>query len=241
MKNARLILGLGFAIGMLVAAPAARAACGPPACPGLPIDSKAAFLELPGAVQVTDRLNALAAGPFAARTAYYGGGWDSYQYGSIFFRSDVTRRSWRAFEDRPGRVTYLDAERSCSRTVTKAHPNTLEADTKATWQCRPRRASDIDGATWLRAWLPAAMWPEAFRAGSYIDTTGKAAESDVGTGLMFGFNGYTVSYSFTASGIDVGRVISAYEMDETSADVTTADVPTLPAMSRFKTKAQGGG
>ena len=241
MKNARLILGFGFAIGMLVATPAAHAERDPSACLVCPIASPAEFLDSPGAVKVTDRLNALAAGPFAARTAYYGGGWDSYQYGSIFYRSGVTRRSWRAFEHYPGRVTYLDANRSCSRTVTKAHPNTLEADTKATWQCRPRRASDIDGATWLRAWLPAATLTEAFRAGSYVDTTGKAAESDVGTGLTFGFDGYEVSYVFTASGIVLGKVIRAYEMDETLAKVTMADVPTLPAMSRFKTKAQGGG
>ena len=240
MRPARLILGFGCAIGILVAAPAAHAACGPSSCPGLPIVSSAAFLDSPGAVQVTDRLNALAAGPFAARTAYYGGGWDSYQYGSIFSRSGVTRTSRRAFEDYPGRVTYLDAERSCSRTVTKAHPNTLEADTKATWRCRPRRASDTDGATWLLAWLPAAKLPEPFRAGWYIDTTDNAAESDVGTGLIFGFDGYEISYRFTASGIDLGRVIRAYELDETSAEVTTVDVPTLPAMSRFKTKAQGG-
>jgi len=44
-----------------------------------------------------------------------------------------------------------------------------------------------------------------------------------------------------ASGIDLERVIRAHEMDETSAEVITADVLTLPAMSRFKTKAQGGG
>lgn len=242
MTSARLMLGMACALGLLLAAPAAHAACDPAVCPKVPVTSSAEVLDSPGAVQVTDRLGALAAGPFAARTAYYGAGWESYQYGSIFSRSGVTRTSTRAFEGQPGRVTYLDARRFCSRVVTKAHPNTLTADAKATWKCRARRASDVDGTTWLRAWLPSANLTEPPPTGSwFVDYTGGPAESADDRSLEIGVDSTTTWYRLTSSGIDLGRVIRSYELDDTSAQITTAAVPTLPAMSRFKTDGPGGG
>lgn len=235
MMAARVMLVLACAVGLLVAAPAAQAACDPTVCPKVPITASAEVLGSPGAVLVTGRLDAMASGPFAARTAYIGAGFESYQIGSIFFRSGVTRTSRRAFEGEPGKVTYLDGKRSCSRTVTKAYPNTVTADAKATWKCRARKSSDIDGVTWLRAWLPAANLPEPPPAGSWlIDYTDKPSEASEGLTLAFGLQNTTMWYAVKPTGVELGRVIRFYETDDTSAAISTASVPTLPKMSAFR-------
>lgn len=184
---------------------------------------------------VSERITSMAAGAFAAKTAYYGAGWESYQYGSIFYRSGVTRTSVRAFESSPGRITYLDSRRSCSRNVTRKYPNTLAADADASWKCRARRASDVDGPTWLLRWLPAANLPSILPAGAwFIDYTGKPVEVAEGRSLEIGVDSTTTWYDMTASGIDLGRVIRFYELDDTSAQISDTAVPRLPAMSRFE-------
>jgi len=226
---------LACAVGLIALAPAAHAACDPTVCPKVAVTASAEVLASPGAVLVTERLEAMSAGPFAARTAYIGAGWEEYQIGSIFFRSGVTRTSSRAFAGHPGKVTYLDAKRSCSRTVSKAHPNTMTADARATWRCRARKAADVDGVTWLRSWLPAANLPEPPPAGTWvIDYTGKPAEATEGLTLEFGVQNTTMWYAVKATGVELGRVIRFYETDDTSAAISTQSVPELPRMSRFR-------
>lgn len=213
----------------------AWAECDSAVCVKSPAATAAEVLASPGATLVTERIMSIADGPFSAKTAYYGAGWESYQYGSVFSRDGVTRTSARAFEASPGKVTYLDARRSCSRTVTKKYPNTLTADADALWKCRSRKASDVDGTTWLRRWLPAANLPSTLPAGAwFIDYTDKPTAVAEGRSLEMAVESTTTWYEVKASGIDLGRVIRFYELDDSSAQISTAAVPKLPAMSRFR-------
>jgi|GEM_PF-3295474 len=229
------VIGLIVLFAAVPAAPAAQAACDPTLCPQVPVTTSAELLTSPGAAEVTRRLDAMSSGPFTARTAYIGAGWESLQYGSIFFRAGVTRTSRRAFEGQPGKVTYLDSERSCARTITKAYPNTLTADVKARWTCRARKASDVDGETWLRSWLPAENVPEPPTSGTwFVDYTGKPIEASEGLTLTLGVRNTTLWYAVKPTGVELGRVIRFYETDDTSASISSTSVPVLPRMSAFR-------
>ncbi|MFM8897052.1 MAG: hypothetical protein ACKOE2_17200 [Actinomycetales bacterium] len=214
------VIGLLVLFAAVPAAPAAQAACDPTLCPQVPVTTSAELLTSPGAVEVTRRLDAMSSGPFTARTAYIGAGWESYQYGSIFFRAGVTRTSRRAFEGQPGKVTYLD---------------TLTADVKARWTCRARKASDVDGLTWLRSWLPAENVPEPPTGGTwFVDYTGKPIEASQGLTLTLGVQNTTLWYAVKPTGVELGRVIRFYETDDTSASISSTSVPVLPRMSAFR-------
>jgi len=235
MHLTRLLSSLTYAIGLLVAAPAAQADCDTAAVGS---DCAKWAEVLATAAEVTRRLEDMSSGPFMARTSYYGGGWDSEQYGSIFFRAGVTRHSMRAFAEagEPGRVTYLDSERSCARTITKAYPNTLTADVKASWKCRARKASDsdLDAVTFLRSWVPVV--PKVPEGAEYASATRRADPGGDILSLSVATRGITFSYVVDPSGMELSQVIRSYEMDATTAKISTSSIPILPSMSKFKVR-----
>lgn len=207
------------------------------------------FLAQPEVKTVTAQITSLAKGPFLWRTsAEIVGGDGELEVRSTFFRDGVTRSSERATSLGAGSVTYLDARRSCTRTVTRAHPNTIAADAKATWKCRSRKASDIDGSTALLNWLPernlAVTSDGQWAPGTWVvPTTGKAeyGAGDLSLGFIVGNPNCRTHYAYSpiTSGLKLASgspACSTPESDSNWGQVTGTGIPKLATMAAFKTR-----
>ena len=221
-------------------------------CPEEYQGSPAQYLAQPEVVAVTDLITQIGQGAFLLRsTSQIAGGDGEQSVTSTFVRSGVTRRSTRATSFSPGEVTYMNTSRVCRRTVTKSAPNTIDADKAATWKCRARKASDVDGAAQLKAWLPSANIPQAadgnWPANSWLVSTTDKPEWGVTDPANF-LLGYVVgtgscleshSYERSTGGYTFSWRMSACSTPESSGDsvdVSTTGIPKLANMATFKTK-----
>jgi len=218
-------------------------------CPEEFTGTPAQFLALPEVREVTEELTAIARGPFLWRTSTeIVGGDGELQVRTIFFRDGVTRRSERATSLGAGSVTYLDAQRSCTRAVTTTYPNTIAADAKATWKCRARKASDRDGSTSLLDWLPehnlAVTSDGQWAPGTWVvPTTGKAEydATQLSLGFIVGNPGCRVHYAYrpTTPGLTLASsspACSTPESDSSWGEVTGTGIGKLAKMANFKTQ-----
>ena len=144
---------------LIATAPDAHASCTPSSCDTPFPGSVSDLLATPRVSGVSDQIEAMSEADFVGQQWYLGAGWEEAQITRFVRVKGVTRTSVRAFNDTPGRVTYLSKTKRCARTVSSAHPNTYAEDAKATWTCRSRRASDVDAAAWLLSTLPATQVP----------------------------------------------------------------------------------
>jgi len=247
-------------VASLMAAPGANAVCltwswqpgTQGACPEEYAGTLREYLSEPSVEKLSSTIAAIANQPFLLRSSQeIAGGDGEMSVTSTFVRNGVTRRSTRATSLDPGEVTYLNATRSCRREISKAMPNTIAADAKATWKCRSRKSSDVDGTAELQAWLPARVigstadgtWP----GGTWlVPTTGKSEYA--AQGLLLGYVLGTVgsetcaraySYEATASGYAFSTSqppCSVPESSYRSVTVSTTDIPVLANMAKFKVK-----
>ena len=155
---------------LIATAPDAHASCTPSSCDTPFPGSVSDLLATPRVSGVSDQIEAMSEADFVGQQWYLGAGWEEAQITRFVRVKGVTRTSVRAFNDTPGRVTYLSKTKRCARTVSSAHPNTYAEDAKATWTCRSRRASDVDAAAWLLSTLPATQVP-ASPSSWFVDYT----------------------------------------------------------------------
>lgn len=254
----QLLIGLVFVAAVFVAAPA-QAVClsaywqpgQQGTCPEEYPGSPAQYLAQPEVIAVSDLITQIGKRPFLMRsTSEIAGGDGEQVVTSTFSRGDTTRRSTRATSLGPGEVTYLNKARVCRRTVTAAAPNTIDADKKAIWKCRARKASDVDGATQLQRWLPSANIPAApdgtWPANTWLVSTtdkpewGVTSPSDFLLGYIVGTASCLESHSYELKGD--GYVFSwgmpACSTPESAGDrveVSTVGIPKLANMAVFTT------
>lgn len=221
-------------------------------CPEEFLGSPAQYLDQREVVAVTNLIDQIGQGPFLLRsTSAIAGGDGEEQVTSTFVRGGVTRRSVRATSLGPGEVTYLNASRVCQRTITESAPNTIDADKRATWKCRARKASDADGVAQLKAWLPSSNIPRAadgnWPANTWLVSTTDKPEWGVTDPKGF-LLGYVVgtsrcleshSYESNDGGYTFTWWMPACSTPESAGDrvnVSTANIPKLANMGAFKTK-----
>lgn len=218
---------------VLAIAPAAQAACTPSACDVPFTGTVGAFLATPRVAGVTTQIQSMSDGDFVGRQSYVGAGWEEAQVSTIVYVDGVTRTAVRAFDGKAGRITYLSRTKACTRTVTSSHPNTYKADAMASWTCRARKSSDVDGRTWLRSTLPAARMPSAPSSWfvDYTTETGFASSDSPPTLGIYISPQHWLEYQNTANTIRFQNYIRATESDSTVYTATTAGVPALPSIS----------
>lgn len=249
-----------FAIWATIMAPPANAVClssywrpgTQGTCPEEFLGTPEQYLAQPEVMAVTNLIDQIGRGPFLLRsTSEIAGGDGEQQVISTFFRSGVTRRSIRATSLGPGEVTYLNASRVCRRTITESAPNTIAADKQAHWKCRTRKASDVDGAAQLKAWLPSGNIPRAadgnWPANTWLVSTTDKPEWGVTDPKGF-LLGYVVgtsrcleshSYESNDGGYTFTWWMPACSTPESAGDrvnVSTSNIPKLANMGSFKTK-----
>lgn len=218
---------------LIATAPAAYASCTPAACDTPYTGSVSDLLATPRVSGVTDHIEAISTDDFVGQEWYLGAGWEEAQVTRFVRVKGVTRTSVRAFDDEPGKVTYLSKTKRCARTVSAAHPNTYAADAKATWTCRARRASDVDAATWLLSTLPSARVPQA-PSSWFVDYTEESGfpstEGPPTLGIYFASTEW-LEYRMTATSMEFQDYVRSTESDVTVYTASTTGVPTLPSMS----------
>jgi hypothetical protein len=112
------------------------------------------FLAKPVITSMDARIESYLTADFTATT------WDSIE-GQYFRREKyihaggVTRHS--VTEGAKATVTYLSAKKRCTRTVKKAHPNTIAGDRTALWTCRARTGKDVDAADFASSFEPTRL------------------------------------------------------------------------------------
>ena len=153
----------------------------------------------------------------------------------LFYVKGRTRTSRRSFDGNPGQITYLSGTRSCTRKVTKAYPNTLTADRKATWKCRARKASDVDGPTWLRRTLPAAILPSRPKSW-FLDYTAEPGFAVAGhtptLGIYLSESRIWLAYTMTPTSMEFENYFRGVEeTDQSIFTLTIDDVPKLPPIA----------
>ncbi len=218
---------------LIATAPDAHASCTPSSCDTPFPGSVSDLLATPRVSGVSDQIEAMSEADFVGQEWYLGAGWEEAQITRFVRVKGVTRTSVRAFNDTPGRVTYLSKTKRCARTVSAAHPNTYAEDAKATWTCRSRRASDVDAAAWLLSTLPATQVP-ASPSSWFVDYTEESGfpstEGPPTLGIYVASTRW-LEYRMTSTSMEFQDYVRSTESDVTVYTASTTGVPTLPSMS----------
>jgi hypothetical protein len=235
----RVLVGAAVTLSIgLISAPPASAACTITSCDNAFTGSVAAFLATPRVSGVTAQIEAMSAMDFTGQWWFYGAGGEDPQITRVVYEGGLTRTSTRSYNGKAGRITYLSRSKACSRKVSSANPNTYAADRTATWTCRARTSSDVDGPEWLRRTLPAANVP-ATPQSWFVDYTNEpgiglhTARPTLGIYLALQ---HWLEYTTTETSLRFEDFIRREESDTTVYTVSTAGIPALPAMSSLPRK-----